>query len=366
MLYRISQISGLALLFVTVAAGCRPLASQPIAATITGRTMGTTYRVHLAALPEEESPDQLHQRIDAALELVNDQMSTYRPDSEISRFNTSDSTDWFPVSPATARVVAEAQRISAASDGAFDITVLPLVNLWSFGPERRPDQVPSDAKIAERKALVGYENLDVRLDPPALRKNIPNLKVDLAAIAKGYGVDVVAELLETVGIKGYMVEIGGEVRTRGGKTDGSPWRIGIERPLTNQRSIARVLELNTTAMATSGDYRNFFEIEGVRYSHTINPRTGRPVTHNLAAVTILADSCMTADALATTVMVLGPEAGYNWLLDRDRAALLFIKTEDGFNSRATPAFQTKFGNDTASAAKSRPEYMPSGPKPEKT
>lgn len=340
---------------------------DPIAATLTGRTMGTTYRVHLARLPEKASADQLHRRIDAALETVNDQMSTYRPGSEISLFNASDSTSWFPVSPATARVVAEAQRVSAASNGAFDVTVLPLVNLWSFGPAPRPDQIPSDAEIASRKALVGYEKLDVRLDPPALRKAIPGLKVDLAAIAKGYGVDVVAELIESAGIPGYMVEIGGEVRTKGHKANGSPWRIAIERPLARRRAIARVLDLETTALASSGDYRNFFVVGGIRYSHTINPRTGRPVTHKLAAVSILADSCMTADALATTVMVLGPDAGYNWLVERDRAALLFSKTENGFKSRATPAFQDRFGTDAPadSAAESRPEDGPNDPEPEK-
>ena len=349
MLWRRTRI-GIVLLAIAIA-GCGPTAAPPIAETLTGQTMGTSYHIHLAALSEGTSTAALQRRIDAALETVNEQMSTYRPESEISRFNASESTDWFPVSPATALVVAEAQRISAESDGAFDVTVMPLVNLWSFGPEARPHEIPTDAAIAKRKSYVGFRHLQARQEPSALRKEIPELQVDLSAIAKGYGVDVVAELLEEAGIGGYMVEIGGEVRTKGHKADGSPWRIGVEKPVTDRRAVQRILKLETDAVATSGDYRNFFQEDGVRYSHTIDPRTGRPIGHSLVAVSVLADSCMTADARATTVMVLGPAEGYNWLVERKIAAVLFVKSDAGFEELRTPAFKSRSDENPARIAR---------------
>lgn len=321
--------------------GCEPQ-QAPIAATITGETMGTTYTIHVADVPEGETPRTLKKAVDEALELVNAQMSTYRPDSELSRFNASDSTDWFPVSDATVMVVEESLRISRESGGAFDVTVMPLVNLWSFGPEARPDEVPSEEELAERRTHIGYEKLEVRNDPPALRKSDPRLAVDLSAIAKGYGVDVVADLIEVRGVTDYMVEIGGEVRTKGTKTNGEPWRIGIERPLSDRRAVEKVVALSGDSMATSGDYRNYFEQGGVRYSHTIDPRTGRPIKHTLVSASILTPSCMTADGYATTVMVLGPQEGYDWLVERGVAALLIVKVGNKFVEKPTPAFEAKF------------------------
>ena len=332
---------GLALL-VALVSGCGR-GAPPAATTLSGRTMGTTYSVKLAAAPDGTGAAALQAEIDAALATVNRQMSTYDPDSELSRFNASGSTDWFPVSGATAKVVAEALSVSRESDGAFDATVMPLVNLWSFGPEARPDAVPTDAEIADRKAFVGADKVEVRTDPPALRKAAAGASCDLSAIAKGYGVDVVAELLDRRGLSGYMVEIGGEVRTKGRRADGRGWRIGIERPLTGERAVERVVELSGESLATSGDYRNWFEAGGVRYSHTIDPRTGRPIGHGLASVSVVADDCMTADATATAVMVLGPDAGYDWLVGRGAAALLIVRDGAGFAERPTPAFTAKFG-----------------------
>ncbi len=320
-------------------AGCdRP--PEPVA--LSGRTMGTTYSVKLTGLPEGVSADELKRDVDGALAEVNAKMSTYDPASELSRFDAADSTEWFPVSGETAKVVAEALRVSRESGGAFDATVMPLVNLWSFGPEARPDAVPSDAEIAVRRALVDAEKIAIRANPPALRKADPGMSVDLSAIAKGYGVDVVARLLDRRGVAGYMVEIGGEVRTKGTKADAGKWRLGIERPLSDVRSVGRVVELSGESLATSGDYRNYFESGGVRYSHTIDPRTGRPIGHALASVSVIADDCMTADAYATAVMVLGPEAGYDWLVERDVPALLIVRDGDGFIEKPTPAFVAKY------------------------
>lgn len=321
-------------------AGCKQQVDL-VGTTLAGETMGTTYIIRLVEIPEGETGTKLKRAVDDALEGVNDQMSTYRPDSELSRFNASDSTDWFPVSTETATVVAEAQRVSHESNGAFDATVMPLVNLWSFGPEGRSNAVPSDEELAERRSHVGYEKLEVRLDPPALRKTDPRMSVDLSAIAKGYGVDVVAELLDKRGVSAYMVEIGGEVRTKGPKPDGDLWHIGIERPVANQRSVETIVDLEDDAMATSGDYRNYFEAGGKRYSHTIDPRTGRPIEHTLVSASVFAPTCMTADAYATTVMVLGPGEGYDWLVEREVPALLIVKVGDRFVEKPTPAFAAR-------------------------
>jgi len=243
-------------------------------------------------------------------------------------------------------VVGEAIRTSQQTGGAFDATVGPLVNLWHFGPERNGGSVPSDSQIAENRERVGYQRVQARLDPPALKKSRPDVEVDLSAIAKGFGVDKVAEYLDRRGAEGYMVEIGGEVRTRGRRGDGSPWKIGVVKPADDpaggQSLVQRVLPLGDDALATSGDYRNFFEQDGTRYSHTIDPRTGRPVEHQLASVTVVGPTCMQCDALATALMVLGPEAGYNLAVDRALAVLFVVRDGDRFSERATPVFQQRF------------------------
>jgi len=235
-------------------------------------------------------------------------------------------------------VVQAALDVSRTTDGALDVTVGPLVNLWSFGPESREPAVPSPAAIAERLAAVGWSRLEVRLDPPALRKRSGELEVDLSAIAKGHGVDVLAGLLEARGCLDYLVEIGGEVRVRGHRADGAPWTIGIEAPDTGARRVAEVLTPGDAAVATSGDYRNFFEAGGKRYSHTIDPRTGRPIEHGPAAVTVVADTCTLADAMATALMVLGPEAGRALAVREGLATLFFVRRNGGLERLTTPAF----------------------------
>lgn len=281
---------------------------RPRLLELQGRTMGTSYSVQIADAGAVLDGAKLQQRIETLLAEINAQMSTYDPQSELSRFNRSASEEWFAVSAALAEVVAEARQISAISHGAFDVTVGRLVNLWGFGPEFHLDQVPSAAAIAEQLAATGDQHLAVRLEPPALRKALPGLYVDLSAIAKGYAVDQVAELLDGQGLSNYLVEIGGELRARGERPD-RPWRIAIERPESQGRAVYRVVELADIGMATSGDYRNFFQQDGVFYSHTIDPSTGRPVAHRLASVTVLDAETMRADALATAFLVLGPEQG---------------------------------------------------------
>ena len=294
-----------------------------------GRTMGTTYMAKVFDPPAFD--DDLSLEIDAELRRVNDQMSTYLESSEVSRFNASESTDWFPVSREVAEVVQYAQRVAEHTDGAFDVTVGPLVDAWSFGPEPRQDTLPSEAMIARLKQQVGYEKLDVRLDPPAIRKAIPELQIDLSAIAKGHGVDRIVGLLNRHGMNDVFVEIGGEVRTTGAKSD-QPWVVGIQTPdeLPGRAQIAHPLP--SQSMATSGDYRNYFEVDGQRYSHTIDPRTGIPVDHQLASVSVIADTCMAADAWATAINVLGLEAGIAVAEAEELDVLLIQRQDQGYSA----------------------------------
>ncbi len=295
-----------ALLLAGVLAGCSG-AGAPV--EVAGPTMGTRYSVKVVDLPAALGEAALRAGVERVLEAVNASLSTYRPDSELSRFNRSPDTGWVPASADLLRVVTEAQRVSRLTGGAFDVTVGPLVNLWGFGPGRGEDRVPAEAEVAAARARVGYARLEVRDLPPAVRKAIPDLYVDLSAIAKGYGVDRVSEYLEAQGVARYLVEVGGEVRGRGSNARGTPWKVAVERPAEGERAAYAVVDVDGVGVATSGDYRNYFEQDGRRYSHTIDPATGRPITHALASVTVVSDTCMTADALATGLNVLGPEAG---------------------------------------------------------
>ncbi|MGD9856139.1 MAG: FAD:protein FMN transferase [Planctomycetaceae bacterium] len=305
---------------------------------LSGSAFGTTYSIKIAAAGASIEPGQLQSRIDALLAEIDAQMSLWREDSELSRFNGHRGDDWFPVSASTARVVAAAVEVGQASGGAFDPTVSPLVQLWGFGPRRKPVRVPGDDDIAEARRHVGVSLIEVRRSPPAIRKQDPDVQLDLNGIAPGDAVDRVAELLDTLAPRGYMVEISGEVRTRGSKADGSAWNIGIEAPLIGQRIVQSVIELHDAALATSGDYRNFFERNGQRFCHTIDPRSGRPINHSLAAVSVIAADCMTADAWATALMVLGPEEGFRFAEANGIEALLLIREGDGFAARATSGF----------------------------
>jgi len=337
-----------------------------------GPTMGTTYMVKIYDPPTFEEP--IAEAIDSELRLVNDQMSTYLKSSELSRFNDSGSTDWFDVSHDTAVVVKMALEVAEATDGAFDPTVGPLVNAWSFGPNPRTNQVPSDEKLAELRNSVGYTNLSVRADPPALKKSIPSLRVDLSAIAKGHGVDRVVELLGEAGAKNIFVEIGGEVRTVGSKGD-DPWKVGIQNPETRlitadqastmSLSIAAAHPLSNQAMATSGDYQNYFEVDGERYSHTIDPRTGRPVDHGLASVSVIADTCMKADAWATAIDVLGIEEGLRIAKEKSLDVFLISRNESGIEKVGTGSLQkyaeAKASDEVAVAQEETPwltRFMP--------
>lgn len=303
-----------------------------------GKTMGTYYKI--LAYPSEDTlpKSELQSIIEEELDSINSQMSTYDPKSELSEFNAYDQTDWFPVSADTVTVVRTALQIAAQSNGQFDPTIGPLVKLWNFGPARETFEVPAESAIEEASARVGFELVDIQETPPALRKKRPDVYVDLSAIAKGHGVDRLAKRLLETNIDVFLVDIGGELRVNGTKPDGSQWRLAIESPTVESRMVQKQFSIPAGAIATSGNYRNFYERNGQRYSHTIDPTTGKPVTHELASATVIAENCMLADAYATTLMVLGPEDGYNWATEHGLAAFFLIHDGEELRERATVEF----------------------------
>lgn len=310
--------------------------------TFNGATMGTTYTLKFVAgdLSADEQ-HRVHDAVDARLQHVNALMSTYDPESELSRFNAWSSQEPFTVSAELMDVLTRAERIGAESDGAFDVTIGRLVDLWGFGPTARTNEdPPSDMAITKALRQTGYENLHLNSEAGTIAKEYPMMYIDLSAIAKGYGVDHAAEAVEEMGYTDYMLEVGGEVRTRGRNGEGEPWQIAIEEPVAGERSIHRVVPLADMAMATSGDYRNFVEENGVRLSHTIDPTTGKPIAHRLASATVLHRECAMADGYATAIMALGPEKGMDMAERLDLPVFLMVHDgQNGFEDRMSRAFR---------------------------
>ncbi|WP_404361879.1 FAD:protein FMN transferase [Marinobacter sp.] len=307
---------------------------------ISGPVFGTRYNINLVLAEDRARLDELAAGIGGVLKDVDMAMSTWREDSELSRFNrTEDQSQWFEISRPLYEVLSAAREISELSGGAFDVTVGPVVNLWGFGPEARPEQVPGDNALAAVLENVGYETLELRDDPPAVRAESRQY-VDLSAIAKGYGVDAVAEYLQKEGVNAFLVEIGGEVWATGRKPGNQPWRLAIEEPVAEQRQVNRIVVLADMGMATSGDYRNYYESRGQRFSHTIDPLSGKPISHNLASVSVIAENCMMADGLATAFNVMGYEKAMALATRENMAAYFIVRGELGFESRHTPAFSS--------------------------
>lgn len=292
--------------------------------SLTGHTMGTTYLVKLRA--EGLSLEEIGAKIQAALDHVEARMSTYRDDSELSRFNRSDAGMPFHLSESTLTVLETALDVGRASGGAFDVTVAPLVDAWGFGPLGPVSEAPESAVVDSLLQFIGEGKLTVdRAEATAVRLH-PGVRCDLSAIAKGYAVDQVAELLESEGGTDYLVEVGGEVRTRGRNSRGARWEVAIELPDPLKIGVQTVVPLPDLALATSGGYRNYFENEGRTYTHTLDPRTGRPITHDLASVSVMHDHCLDADAWATALQVLGPSEGLR-RADSLGIAALFVQME---------------------------------------
>lgn len=308
-------------LALMVSASCSRVSPEIVVA---GPTMGTTYSVKVVAPDQDIDAYELRQLIDASLRRVDETMSGYREDSEISRFNALDSTDWFEVSPELVHVIAASLEVSAASGGAFDVTVTPVVKAWGFGASDGPSTaLPDESTLAELRARVGYEKLHARASPPALRKDESSLTVDLNAIAPGFAVDMIAAQLTSRGIANYMIDVGGEIRAGGRNAKGDRWRIAVESPKEPESAPVAVIGLDDSALATSGEYRNGYWRDGVRYSHTIDPRTGHPIHSSAASVVVIHPHAMYADAWATAMNVLGTEAGLT-LAERLQISAMFV------------------------------------------
>lgn len=312
--------------------------------------MGTRYHITVVDVPAGESREQLQRLVERELAAVNQEMSTYIPDSELMRFNREPVGKAVEVSDHLAQVVNLSLDIYQRSQGAFDVTVGPLVNLWGFGPQPQPAEVPSDESIDKLRQTLGSDALSVRFNPTRLEKSRP-VAIDLSAIAKGHGVDRVAELLQSRGIENYMVEIGGELRTLGTNPKGALWSIGIESPNAAGRVVQRAIQISGKAVATSGDYRNYYERNGKRYAHSIDPRTGHPLEHKLASVTVIADTCAEADGLATALNVMGAKAALQLAERENLAIFLLVKTDSGFEERYSNAFSLFFNQSNDSAEK---------------
>ena len=310
--------------------------------TLAGRTMGTTYSVKVVTGPFG-SIDGLKEKIDRRLDEINRSMSPYRPDSEISRFNRFPQAGVeFPISADFLAVMKMAERIYAWSDGAWDGTVNPLVDLWGFGRTGRPGMAPAKEAIAAALADVGFEKIEIR-GSGALVKRRPTVTLDLSSIAKGYGVDRVADVVRAAGFTDFLVEIGGEVVASGTRPDGRAWRVGISQPKPEARpdELHSIVSLKDQAFATSGDYRQFFVQDGVRYSHIIDPKTGYPVASRVVSTSILAGDCTLADGLATAVMVMGVEKGMALIERLDGIqGLMIVENPDGsLKEHASPGFR---------------------------
>ena len=278
-------------------AGCAE--QGPVIAELRGSTMGTYYSIKLVATPDAAALERMKQAVNQRLDAINRQMSTYIDDSDLMRFNRSAGSDWQSVPGAVAHLVQQALRISEFSAGRYDITVGPLVNLWGFGSQGVPESSPTAAEVADTLARVGYQEF---------------------------------------GVRDYLVEIGGELRARGVKPSGETWRIAVEKPLRDGRAVQRVIDLRNYAMATSGDYRNYYQ-EGDRYySHTIDPLRGYPVQHRLASVTVVADTCAEADGWATALLALGEHDGPRLAVKLGLKSLFLVRTPEGFVEQASPAF----------------------------
>lgn len=330
------------LFFITA---CSDAGDQKIS-KISGPTMGTQY--HISWVSDKQSQHdialeakEIQEQVDQLLIAFNRSMSTYDPKSELSLINHNFKSGWQDISEDLYLVLQMSLELNAQSDRAFDVTVGPLVNLWGFGPDKRQFQAPSQQDISALLDQVGSEAIELRsLDEGLFQLRLKQARyIDLSAIAKGYAVDILGNLLQQQGINQYLVEVGGEIIANGVKPQQQPWRIAIEAPNDDGRSVQIIIPLSNMGIATSGDYRNFFEQEGHRFSHTIDGRTGKPVEHSLASVSVLHKSVAMADAWATALTVLGAERGLALAEKYNLAAYFIVRTEIGYQQVSSSQFE---------------------------
>ena len=327
-----------ALLFVLILAGCSTPEAKEQVLTLQGNTMGTTYQV-LWVDPADRAidPATLQKQIDARLAEINVAMSTYDPASEISSLNQQTKASRVGISANFYQTLLISKRVFDQSGGYFDPTVGPLVDLWGFGPEGRILKRPSAAQVKEVMTQVGFDQIDLSVNNQVLKP--AGVHLDLSAVAKGYGVDQVAGVLAAQGIASYFVEIGGEVQTRGLKPDGSKWIVGLEAPVVGEVSIESALALTNQALATSGNYRNFYEVDGETYAHTINPLTGNPARNRLLSVSVLSDRCAVADAWATALMSMGEDKALKVAQENQLTTQMLVADGDKIKTRVTGNFE---------------------------
>jgi len=302
---------------------------------MSGETMNTYYRIKIRT---DKENNLLHNAVRDELQQINHEMSVFENSSEISQINNDDSGEWIDLSPEMSEVLKDSYKTYTESDGYFDPTVGKLIDLWGFGTSRNSQRIPDDEKITEALKSIGFNKLQFNKNFTRIKKANPDIKINLSALAKGYGVDRIAGLLDRNGYTDYIVEIGGEVKARGNRVpDGKGWNVAVVKPdQTNDN--AYVVKLQNFSVATSGDYRNFFYHKDKRYSHTISPKDGYPVEHNLASATVFHQSCMHADALATAIMAMGEKKGLAFANKNNLAVVLFVREE---NNTFKPLFSNE-------------------------
>ena len=316
--------------------GCAGSAHDDTLIGFTGKTMGTSFSVRFSR--DFQVPEELPSRVQSVLDQVDTRMSTYNPNSELSRLNQAPGHEWITVSKDTYTVVAAALNCAKAAAGAFDPTVGPLVNLWGFGPQPSPSATPKLSDIEQCLDRIGWSKVQTTPNKTALSKSHSKTTLDLSGIAKGFAVDEVARMLKSMGLADFLVEVGGEIRTSGYRPQGGAWRVAIEQPVAGAHRALRLVDLKGAAIATSGDYRNFYERDGRRYSHAIDPRTGKPIHHALASVSVIAPSAMEADSLSTALMIMGPDDAMAFALEHEVAAHFVVRAKDGFEERSSSEF----------------------------
>lgn len=313
-------------------AGCGKGSSQE---HFGGPTMGSTYSIQYVRPAGGPALAQVKEQVEAILAEVDRQMSTYRSDSDISRFNALPANRCQVMPAPVLQLVKVGEQLSVDSDGSYDLTVEPLMNLWGFGPQGREEKVPSAEALAQARLRVGHAHL--RIEGDQLCKDAP-VEVDFDSIAAGYTVDRIAEKLQAMGVDSFLAEATGELKAVGKKLDGTAWKVALEEPRDDQQVIERVLALDGYGVSTSGDYRNYFEQDGQRYSHTFDARTGAPILHNLASVTVIHPQTLMADGLSTLLLILGPERAWDYAAKHDIAAFFVLRTDTGFVTRTSQAF----------------------------
>ncbi len=332
----------LALIFISLICACQ-IKSDPYI-SIFGSTMGTTYSVKYQQINEIPEQEHVHSSIEKILSDINQSMSTYIDDSELSLFNRSRDTGFQKLSDDLYKVIKHANQVRILSNGAFDVTVGPLVNLWGVGPDPMDHKIPTDDQINELRQHTGFAKIQFDPTTKSIAKSEPDMYIDLSGIAKGFAVDKLSHYLDSLQIENYLIEIGGELIGKGINSENNPWQIGIEQAKPLKRSVQQIINLENMAMATSGDYRNYFEQHGVRYSHTIDPVNGKPILHRLASISVLDKSTMHADAMATAFMVMGSEKSMALAEKLNIPIYMIIKTDKGFEERYNKLFETYFSN----------------------